>query len=94
MIEDFNTQGTRTTMTIPAGSVGNEQPLVVVTERWISPELGISLLTKRDDPRMGQSVSQVTNIQLDEPSPDLFTVPPDYTVEVEPAPVPIPTSKP
>jgi len=94
LIEGFNTEGTRTTTVIPAGEDGNEQPVETVSERWFSPELHISLLMKYDDPRSGQRVIHVTNIRLEEPSPDLFQVPPDYTVEEIQPPVPIAQTKP
>src|SRR5579883_3290627 len=37
-IEGVAADGTRTTLTIPAGQIGNEQPIQVVTERWYSPD--------------------------------------------------------
>jgi hypothetical protein len=74
-------QGTRTTRTIPAGEMGNEKPIVIVTERWYSPELQITVMTKRTDPRMGETVSQLTNIQKQEPAATLFQVPSDYAVK-------------
>ena len=39
----FRAEGTRQTMTIPAGVFGNVGPIQVVTERWYSPELKIVL---------------------------------------------------
>lgn len=94
MLEGFNTEGIRITEVIPAGAQGNEQPMEIVTERWVSSELHISLLTKRQDPFSGQTVSQMTNIRLDEPSPDLFQVPADYAVEEARPPAQEPQSKP
>ena len=38
-------------------------------------------MTKRSDPRMGETVFQLTNIQRTEPAATLFQVPADYTVE-------------
>ena len=38
-IEGIRAEGTRTTMTIPAGAMGNVLPIEVVSERWYSPEL-------------------------------------------------------
>ena len=34
-------EGTRSTTTIPAGQIGNELPLTIVSERWFSPELKV-----------------------------------------------------
>ena len=80
-INGVSAQGTRTTRTIPAGEIGNEKPIVIVTERWYSPELQAALMIKRTDPRTGESVFQLTNIQKQEPAATLFQVPSDYTVK-------------
>jgi len=80
-IEGFTSNGTRFTMTAPAGAEGNEKPIVTVTENWFSPVLHSNLLTKRDDPRSGQSVHRLSNIQTGEPDLLLFQVPADYQVK-------------
>jgi hypothetical protein len=85
MIEGVEATGTRTTVTIPAGHVGNEQPLMIVTERWYSPVLQMVVMSKRSDPRLGVTTYRLTNINLDEPAPDLFQVPADYTLKEGPA---------
>lgn len=79
-IGGVSAQGTRTTITIPAGDMGNEKPIVIVKESWYSPELQITVMTKRTDPRMGETVFQLTSIQKQEPAATLFQVPSDYTV--------------
>ena len=38
-IEGVEAEGTRTTVTIPAGKIGNELPIDIVSERWYSPAL-------------------------------------------------------
>jgi hypothetical protein len=73
-------QGTRITRTIPAGEFGNVKPIVIVTERWYSSELQTYVMTKRTDPVMGDTVTQLTNIQRTEPDASLFKVPADYAV--------------
>ena len=78
---EFEAQGTRSTMTIPASQLGNERPIEIVSERWYSPALHMPLLMKTNDPRFGETVTRLTNISLQEPDPSLFEVPPDYTVE-------------
>ena len=74
-------EGTRTTHTIPAGQIGNEKPLQVVSERWYSADLHIVLKSTRTDPRFGTTTYSVTNLQRTEPPAALFTVPSDYTVQ-------------
>ncbi|HYM09202.1 MAG TPA: hypothetical protein VEU62_00645 [Bryobacterales bacterium] len=83
-IEGVLAQGTRTTVTIPAGAIGNELPIQVVSERWYSPDLQIVVMSKRNDPRMGQTTYQLTNISRSEPLHSLFEVPSDYTVKEGP----------
>jgi hypothetical protein len=72
--------GTRTTRNIPAGQIGNAQPIQVVTETWHSPDLKVPVMTKRIDPVHGTVTTQLTNITRSEPDPSLFQVPSDYTV--------------
>ena len=80
-INGVQAEGTRVTRTIAAGEIGNEKPIVITTERWYSPDLQTYVMTKRSDPRMGDSVFQLTNIQRSEPDATLFQVPSDYTVK-------------
>ena len=83
-IEGVQAEGTRTTTTIPAGAIGNEQPIQVVNENWYSPELQVVVMTSHSDPRFGQTTYTLTNIQRAEPAATLFQVPPDYTVKEGP----------
>jgi hypothetical protein len=78
-------QGTRYTTTIPAGRIGNEKPIVITSESWYSPDLQVLVMSKRNDPRFGETTYQLTNIQRSEPSADLFTVPADYSIKSGPA---------
>jgi len=80
-MEGLSVRGTRTTRTIEAGKIGNDQPIVIVTESWYSKDLQEVLLSETDDPRSGHSTAKLVNIQRDEPDPALFQVPPDYTVK-------------
>jgi hypothetical protein len=77
-MEGVNVTGTRTTRTIPAGEIGNDKPISIVTEVWTSPELKTIVYSKRSDPRMGDQTFQLTNILRVEPDPTLFTVPADF----------------
>ena len=80
LIGGISAEGTRTTRTIPAGRIGNEKPIAVTVERWYSPDLQMDILVKRNDPRGGTTVFQLTNIVRSDPDPSLFQVPSDYTV--------------
>ena len=86
-IEGVVAEGTRTTMTIPAGKIGNEQPIQIVWEKWYSPELQTVVLSKHSDPLVGETTYRLTNIVRGEPARTLFEVPSDYTVKEGPGPV-------
>jgi TonB family protein len=73
-------EGTRTTVTIPAGGVGNERPIQIVSERWYSNELQAVVMTKHSDPRFGETTYRLTNISRAEPDHSLFEVPADFKV--------------
>jgi hypothetical protein len=81
IIEDVQADGTRTTITIPAGQMGNDRPIDIVDEQWRSSELQVTVLSRHSDPRMGETVYSLTNVSRSEPSPTLFHVPPDYTMK-------------
>ncbi len=82
--------GSRTVRTIPAGEVGNQQPLEIVDEFWQSRDMALVLLRIHDDPRQGKSTTEYEELTLGEPDAALFALPAGYKVEeqhpnVEPA---------
>ena len=79
-MEGVLVNGVRTTHTIPAGQIGNERAIAIVTEVWTSPDLKTVVYSKRSDPRMGEQTFRLTNIARAEPSPSLFTVPADFKI--------------
>jgi hypothetical protein len=80
-INGIGAQGTRFTRLIPAGTIGNDKPITVTREVWYSPDLQMVVESKHSDPRFGDTVYSLTNIQRTEPAASLFTVPPDFTVK-------------
>jgi len=79
--EGVQAEGTRTTFTIPAGQIGNEQPIQIINERWYSPELQVVVMTRHSDPRSGEEVYKLSNINRSEPAHQLFEIPADYSVK-------------
>jgi hypothetical protein len=79
-LEGVTVEGHRTTTVIPAGQIGNEQPITITSEEWRSPELGVLVVTKHSDPRTGESTYRLQNVIRAEPDRSLFMVPADYTV--------------
>ena len=81
VIEGVEAEGTRTTVTIPAGQIGNDRAIEIVSERWYSPELHTVVMTKHSDPRFGETVYRLTNISRGEQPKHLFEIPGDYTIK-------------
>jgi len=77
-MEGLLVTGARTTRTIPAGEIGNEKPISIVTEVWTSPDLKTIVYSKRSDPRMGEQTFKLANVVRAEPDASLFTVPADF----------------
>jgi hypothetical protein len=75
--------GTRVTFTFPAGAEGNDQPFDIVTEKWYSPELQTVVMIRRNDPRLGENVYRLTNINRSEPVRSLFEPPSDFRLKEE-----------
>jgi hypothetical protein len=74
-------KGTQLTETIPAGAIGNTQPIQVVRVTWVSTELNVPVQIKSSDPRNGSRDMELTNIAHGEPSASLFVVPAGYTIQ-------------
>ncbi len=70
--------GRRVTRIRPPGTIGNDKPVVSVAERWVSPDLKIMLLQWTNDPRE-KVTHQVTQLDRNEPDPQLFQVPEGFS---------------
>jgi hypothetical protein len=86
-MEGVLVKGVRMTHTIPAGQIGNDRYITIVTEVWTSPDLKTVVYSKRSDPRMGEQTFRLTDIVRAEPNPSLFTVPADFKIVDAPAPI-------
>ncbi len=73
-------QGTRTTLTIPVGQIGNNREIKVVNERWVSQELQMTVKSINSDPRFGTTTYELRNVNRSNPPASLFQIPSDYTV--------------
>ena len=78
VLEGLLVKGGGHTDTIPAGTVGNERAIDIVTERWYSEDIEAVVLHRFSDPRFGETVYQLVNVALGDPSADLFSVPDGY----------------
>lgn len=77
-VEGINAEGTRTTIEIPVGKIGNDRPVLVVTEKWYSPELQMVIMSKHTDPFIGEVVFKLVNIRRGDPAAELFKVPTEF----------------
>jgi hypothetical protein len=81
IINSVPATGTQVTRTIPAGAIGNAQPITIVRTTWTSTGLKVPVQIKSNDARNGSIDMELTNIQESAPDPSLFTVPSTYTIK-------------
>jgi hypothetical protein len=83
-IDGIPVTGTKTTSTIPAGTIGNDKDIVITRETWYSSDLKLVIESTQSDPRFGETTYALTNVQRNEPDPSLFQVPAGYKVDKAP----------
>jgi hypothetical protein len=66
---------------IPAGEIGNTNPILVSDESWTSPELQIAVYSKHSDPRSGDRIYRLQNLKREEIPASMFAVPSDYKLK-------------
>lgn len=71
-------EGKSTLWVIPAGEVGNRNPIRITSESWYSPDLQVTVYSRYSDPRQGESIYRLAGIRRGEPSAELFKVPEGY----------------
>lgn len=79
-IEGLIAEGTRRTMTIPSGAMGNDLPIENITETWFSHDLQLKVLSRTISSGSGENITALIDINLIEPDPELFKVPKGYTI--------------
>ena len=94
VFEGVEAEGSRTIVTIPAGEVGNDLPIKIVLEQWYAPALQVLVMTRRVDPRDGETTYRLTKISRSEPDPSLFQIPTNYASRPTKRPAPAKAAKP
>jgi hypothetical protein len=79
MVNGVLAAGTRTTETIPVGTIGNDRVINIVNERWYSDSLQLLIKSSSSDPRFGATTYELTNVTQTAPDPSLFQIPADYS---------------
>ena len=89
--EDIGTQplgsltlrGIRKSRTVPADQSGTGKEIVIVDEYWYSPDLSVYMIIKHNDPRTGEQIVAVTEVDRHEPNASVFAIPASYKIVVE-----------
>jgi hypothetical protein len=76
--------GSRVEATIPAGAIGNEQPIKMSAEQWYGRDLQVVVEATYRDPRTGETRYKLSDIHRSEPDARLFRVPDTYTKQPAP----------
>ena len=79
-IDGVKAEGKLRSYEIPAGELGNRNPIVVSDESWYSPELQVTVYSKHSDPRSGDRIYRLDNIRRAEPPKELFDAPAGYAI--------------
>jgi hypothetical protein len=80
-IDGLEVTGTRETVTINPGVVGNAAPLSSTREFWYSAELETNLAVTRQLPVEGLQVVQLSDLNTNEPAAELFQPPAGFAIE-------------
>lgn len=86
LMNGLQLHGVRKERTVPASVSGTGQPVVITDEYWYAEALSIYVIIRHNDPRTGEQLVAVTNVQRVEPPAEQFLVPPDYKVVDETTP--------
>jgi len=79
-IQGVAAKGTRITRTIPVGAIGNDAPLVTMTETWRAESLGNVVRSINEDPRTGRHTKELAELSQGAPDPASFLPPSDYEI--------------
>jgi len=79
-IDGIYVVGNRTTEIYPAGTIGNDQPIVQMHESWTTPDQHLAVENIDSGPRFTLTRSLVS-IDRTEPDPALFQAPQGYMIE-------------
>jgi hypothetical protein len=76
----YRATGTRVITTLPAGQIGNDRPIDIVSEQWFSPDLELVMRSLHRDPWAGEFTTTVTRVSRGDQPAILFEVPEHYKV--------------
>lgn len=76
----YNAEGTRDTVTIKAGVVGNDRTIVNTREFWYNTELQLNVKVIRLEPEFGKQTVWLSDAMQSEPEASLFLPPSGYAI--------------
>lgn len=79
-IEGLMATGMSWTTVIPAGALGNDQPITTTHETWTSAEPKLVLRSMSSDPRTGTMTMELKDLSREDPLITVFQPPADYTI--------------
>jgi hypothetical protein len=80
VIDALTLEGTRQTTSVAEGAYNNTKPLVITRDVWHSPELDLDVIITKSDPRSGNFTRKIEILSRNEPDPEYFAIPSDYTL--------------
>jgi hypothetical protein len=80
VIDALILEGTREITSVAAGAYNNPEPLVITRDIWHSPELDLDVIVSKTDPRSGVFTRKIEIQSRNEPDPEYFSIPSDYTI--------------
>ena len=86
VFQGYTLQGIRKTRAIAANVSDTSKPLVIADEYWFSPDLTTYFIIKHNDPRTGEQIITLSNIQRAEPDASIFAIPSGFKVVDETPP--------
>jgi hypothetical protein len=75
ILAGVSAEGIRDVTTYNPGVFGNDRKVTIEREFWYSEQLGLSLLSVREDPRIGKQTFVVTSVNQSDPDSSLFELP-------------------
>jgi hypothetical protein len=85
-VNGYTLQGIRKTQALTAMFSQTGQPLTIVDEYWFSPDLTTYFIIKHNDPRTGEQIITLNDIQRAEPDAALFAIPSGFKIVDETPP--------
>ncbi|PSH05705.1 MAG: hypothetical protein CXZ00_00765 [Acidobacteria bacterium] len=76
----FVAHGTRVITTLPAGQIGNDRPIDIISEQWFAPEVALVMRSMHRDPWAGEFTTTVAKVTRRDQPAALFEIPENYKI--------------